>query len=81
MTKTRPEIRVYVEGGARDNETLLIDVEAEDHPPPEIILPDHRAARAEDGSVPKPAKAVTRYRLVGPDDRGGYKYRAVPHDA
>jgi hypothetical protein len=80
MTTTRPEIRVYIAGGPRDGETLLLDVESKDRPPPEIILPDHRATRAEDGSVPKPAHAVTRYRLAGPDDRGGYKYQAVLHD-
>lgn len=76
-----PQIRAVIEDGPRGGETVVIDVESENHPPPEILLPDgHQGTRATDGSVPHPTGAVSRYRLAGPaEGRSGFVYKVVPH--
>lgn len=77
---TRPEIRALVEDGPRAGETFMVDAESDNAPPREILLPNGRGGRSDDGRVAHPTGAVSTYRFVGADDdRSGYVYKVVPH--
>ena len=78
---TRPQIRALIEDGPRAGEAIVLDADAGDSPPHEIMLPDgHMGTRTEGGPVPRPTHAVSRYRLVGPGDSSNFRYKVVPHD-
>lgn len=78
---TRPQIRGILEDGPRAGESIVLDADAGDSPPHEIMLPDgHLGVRTEGGPVPRPTHAVHRYRLVGPGDENSYRYRVVSHE-
>jgi hypothetical protein len=75
----KSQIRAVLDDGPRGGETIMLDAEP-DKPPHEIMLPDgHLGARAVGDDVPHPTGSVSRYRLVGPDDGNGFRYRVVPH--
>jgi hypothetical protein len=78
---TTPEIRAIIQDGPRGGETIMIDVQSDNTPAREIILPDgHAGVKPPGGHVPHPTGSVSRYRLIGSDDeRGGYVYKVVPH--
>jgi hypothetical protein len=78
---TRPQIRALIEDGPRAGESVVLDVDAADSPPHEIMLPDgHLGVRMHGGPVDRPTHAVSRYRLIGPGDESNFRYRVVPHE-
>ena len=78
---TRPEIRAVIEDGPRGGETIVLDPGPNNLPPQEIMLPDgHAGMRSKGGVVPHPTGSVSRYRLIGPGEGTGYRYKVVPHD-
>ena len=78
---TRPHIRVTIDDGPRQGETLVLDPGKDNAPPREILLPDgHLGARAEGEDFPHPTGSVSRYRLANPTDGDDYHYRVVPRE-
>jgi hypothetical protein len=79
---TTPQIRAVIEDGPRAGESIVLDADAHDSPPHEIMLPDgHMGVRTHGGSVDRPTHSVSRYRLIGPaDDGNNFRYKVVPHN-
>jgi hypothetical protein len=78
---TRPQVRAIIEDGPRAGETIVLDVASDDSAPREIMLPDgHQGTRGPGELMPHPTGAVSRYRLMDSDDRGGFHYKVVPHE-
>ena len=76
---TSSHIRVSLDDGPRQGETLVLDA-GENSPPREILLPDgHLGTRPEGSDVPHPTGSVSRYRLVEPSGGTEYHYHVVPH--
>jgi hypothetical protein len=78
---TTPQIHAVIEDGPRAGETIVLDADATDSPPHEIMLPDgHMGSRTHGGAVDRPTHSVSRYRLIGPAEGDNFRYQVVPHD-
>jgi hypothetical protein len=78
---SRPYFRAIIDDGPRQGETIVLDPDAHDAPPHEIMLPDgHAGMRPQGRDIPHPTGSVSRYRLVRSDDGSEYHYRVVPHE-
>jgi hypothetical protein len=78
---TSSQIHAIIDDGPRRGDTVVVDAEANNAPPREIMLPDgHAGVRSEGSTVPHPTGSVSRYRLIDTDDAIGYHYKVVPHE-